>query len=124
MNSYKFTQLAAISGSLAVGLGAFGAHALKTQLTPYQLDIWQTGVFYQFVHTLLLLFVSRQNDWFINSPRLTKLSCWSLTIGIILFSGSLYLLALTSLKWVGIITPIGGLLFITSWLLLLMIKRK
>ena len=110
-----------ISGSffsmLAVILGAFGAHYLKNTLSEYSLSIFQTGVFYQFIHSLGILFItllSHSLDY-IN----LNLSVWFFILGIFLFSGSLYLLALTDVKWLGAITPIGGMFFILGWFTLI-----
>lgn len=112
-----FLLLAAISGFLAVGLGAFGAHGLKTKLTPDLLAVYRTAVEYQFYHTLALLAVGLlllhwpQNTWL-------KGSGWAFVAGMLIFSGSLYLLALTGTRWLGAITPIGGAAFLAGWLLL------
>ena len=122
MKAIHFTKVAAISGFLAVSLGAFGAHALKGHLNSYQLDIWQTAVFYHFVHTLLLLLLSLQNRWFEEQPKKLISACFATSVGIILFSGSLYLLAVLSIKWLGLLTPLGGLLFLLAWFLLFVIS--
>lgn len=101
----------------AVGLGAFGAHALKASLTAAQLTTWQTGNFYHSVHGLGLLLVG---VLMLQKPALTQLR-WvgvMILLGILLFSGSLYLLALTAHKWLGAITPLGGVSFIAAWVLL------
>ena len=115
-----FRKSACLSGALAVVLGAFAAHSLKHVLSEYETSIWQTAVFYQFIHTLLLLFVSFNPQF--SAAHLQKTCrnlCLMLVIGIILFSGSLYLIALTGVTKLGMITPIGGTLFIASWLYLL-----
>src|SRR5579872_6960139 len=100
--------------ALGVMLGAFGAHALKDRLDAYSLDVYQKAVFYHFIHALGILIVStlRMND----SARTTV--CALLLAGIVLFSGSLYLLALTGVRGLGAVTPFGGLAFIAAWLLL------
>jgi len=108
---------AAISGLLANALGAFGAHALKSKLTPAMLAAYQTGVQYQFYHSIALLLIGIllfhiQNTWF-------HLSGLAFMIGIVLFSGSLYALSISGIKWLGMITPIGGLSFILGWLCLI-----
>jgi uncharacterized membrane protein YgdD (TMEM256/DUF423 family) len=109
--------LAGISGMVAVGLGAFGAHALRAQLGPDALRAYQTGVEYQFIHTIALLFVALlcirypQQSWWAASG-------WLFTAGIVLFSGSLYLLATAGWRWLGPVTPLGGLSFILGWLCL------
>ncbi len=100
---------AALFGLSAVALGAFGAHALKpTLILNGSLDVWQTAVHYHFIHTLVLLFLA----WAEEIP------CWigtAFSIGIVCFSGSLYLLALTGAVWLGPITPLGGLAFLAGW---------
>jgi uncharacterized membrane protein YgdD (TMEM256/DUF423 family) len=106
----------------AVILGAFAAHALKGSLSEHSLGVFQTGVQYQFYHSLALLLLAviyRQ------SPQ--PMLLWSagfMLAGILLFSGSLYLLALTQQKWFGPVTPLGGLCFIVAWLLLIMASIK
>lgn len=106
----------AISGFLGVTFGAFAAHALKTKLSDYSLDIFHTAVTYQFFHTLALglclVFLEK------NLNRLLKLAASCFAGGIIFFSGSLYALALTDIKILGAITPIGGLFFLAGWGLL------
>ena len=106
-----------ISGSffsmLSVILGAFGAHYLKNTLSEYSLSIFQTGVFYQFIHSLGILFIALLSHSLDNINL--NLSIWFFISGIFLFSGSLYLLALTDVKWLGAITPIGGMFFILGW---------
>ena len=102
---------------LAVVLGAFGAHALKTRLGADLLGVYQTGVQYHFYHALGLLLVGIITHQF--PPSLwIKTSGWLMFAGILLFSGSLYILSLTSLRWLGAVTPVGGLAFILAWLCL------
>ena len=98
---------------MTVVLGAFGAHALKDQLSDYGKSIYEKGIFYQMFHSLaiLLTVILNQHLEGINF----SLSIWFFSLGIILFSGSLYILAVTQIKWLGAITPIGGLLFIAGW---------
>jgi uncharacterized membrane protein YgdD (TMEM256/DUF423 family) len=123
-----FIQLAAINGALAVMIGAFGAHALKARLTPELLSVYETGVQYHFWHTLALLAVGLLAFQLPDSRALIA-SGIAFIIGIILFSGSLYLLASTDIRQlgfmpVGLITPFGGMSFIIGWLLLLMSSFK
>lgn len=112
-----FLQFSAISGSLAVALGAFGAHALKNKLVASNtLDTYQTAVQYQFYHTLALLGIGLlalkyPSNWI-------NYSGYGMMIGIIIFSGSLYVLCFSGIKWLGAITPIGGLAFIAGWIFL------
>ena len=111
-----FLTLGSISGGLAVMIGAFGAHGLKDKLTEKMLANYMTGVEYHFYHTFALLAVGLLAMHF--QPRLLTASGWSFTIGILIFSGSLYAMAMTGITRLGAITPIGGLLFIAGWVLL------
>ena len=106
-----------IFASLSIILGAFGAHALKDQLSAYSLAIYEKAVLYQMFHSLgiLLLTAIAKNMDVLNF----SFSIWCFIVGIILFSGSLYILALTNIKWLGMITPIGGTLFIIGWFLVI-----
>ena len=98
----------------AVGLGAFGAHALKTRLSPEMLAVWHTGVEYHAYHALGLLAVGLVAGQLPES-MLLKWSGWLMLAGIVLFSGSLYALALSGERWLGAITPIGGAAFLAAW---------
>ena len=124
MKSKNIIVAAGIFGGLAVIFGAFGAHALKESLSVDQLTSYKTAVSYQFYHTFLLLALGIISK---NRPsRLLKIAAWLTIIGIIFFSGSIYLLTckdiigIQNLSWLGPITPVGGLLFIGSWLLLVL----
>ncbi|MEQ1745752.1 MAG: DUF423 domain-containing protein [Saprospiraceae bacterium] len=122
MNNTTFLRLAAISGTLAVTIGAFGAHGLKPHLDPYQIGIFEKGVQYQFIHTLALLGVALLWEKR-GAGRLLRWSGWLFVAGIVCFSGSLYLLACRDLLpfavgWAGPVTPIGGLCFVGGWALL------
>jgi uncharacterized membrane protein YgdD (TMEM256/DUF423 family) len=108
---------AAVSGCLCVALGAFGAHALRGRLSDYALGVFETAVQYQFYHSLALLGVGLLMLQLPGSALL-KSSAWLFFAGILFFSGSLYLLAFSGLRWLGAITPIGGLAFIGGWLCL------
>ncbi|MCC6759131.1 MAG: DUF423 domain-containing protein [Candidatus Omnitrophica bacterium] len=111
-----WAKVASLLLFLGVALGAFGAHALKDKLSPYAIDIFKTGVLYHMIHALGLFAVS----WASTQSQNPKIF-WSgllLTIGITLFSGSLYLLAMTGAKAFGAITPLGGLCFLAGWALL------
>lgn len=121
LNAKSFKLFAAISGLLAVGLGAFAAHGLKSSLSSYSLGIWQTAVFYQFVHTLVILQLSH----LVSSRLLIRSQTW-FALGIILFSGSLYVLALTGITKLGMLTPVGGVCLLIGWLYLIVniIKQK
>ena len=113
----KLLMLLGIAGAgLSVLLGAFAAHGLKDRLDPHALDVFQTGVQYQFYHSLGLILVGLSLAQLIESSALL----WSgrlFAVGIVLFSGSLYLVALLGIRWLGAITPFGGLAFIAGWVL-------
>ena len=104
---------AAVSGFLAVSLGAFAAHGLKQQITPEALAIWQTGVQYQMYHALALLAVGLLYQ--AHASKALKLSGLAFILGSFLFSGSLYVLAFGAPSIVGLITPFGGLSFLFGW---------
>ncbi len=112
----NFTSLGALLGALSVLLGAFGAHALRDRLDPAMLATFETGVRYQFLHAIALLFVGRAVH---DAPRRgATLAGVLFTIGIVLFSGSLYALAGTGVRLWGAVTPFGGVAFIVGWLAL------
>jgi len=101
---------------LAVAIGAFGAHALKPRLTEEMMQVYKTGVEYHFYHALGLFLIGiLSTTW---PSGWLNWSALLIGLGIILFSGSLYVMAITGIKWVGAITPIGGLSFISGWVLL------
>lgn len=111
-------RISALLGFLAVALGAFGAHGLKGVLEQYNTTaIWQTGALYHLVHSAVLLFVANREPF----PRL---SWWLFLVGIFIFSGTLYLLAVTNVRWLGAITPIGGLCLLGGWLTLAFQRRR
>ena len=104
--------------ALGVGLGAFGAHGLRNRLDAYSMSVYEKAVFYHFVHALgILLVASLARANAISTASETKV-CSLLSIGILVFSGSLYALAVSGIRALGAITPIGGLAFIAGWLLL------
>ena len=117
MGSRNILILAGISGALAVGLGAFGAHGLEPMLEAAgRVDTFETAVSYHFYHTLLLVGLGILNDKL--DDRFSGLAVIFVTAGIIIFSGSLYILCLTGVTWLGAVTPIGGICLIVGWLLL------
>lgn len=140
----KFLSIAAVSGILCVGLGAFGAHSLKEHLDESSLKTFETGVRYQFYHTFALLFVwlttrnqkekqkekQREKEKEGRNEKIINLSGYLFLIGIILFSGSLYIMSCSNLigigdqKWIGAITPLGGLSFISGWVCLLIYSLR
>lgn len=124
MNAKQILQLAGISGAIAVGLGAFGAHSLEALLIQNgRLDTFQTAVNYHFYHTLALLGIGVlaivKPDW-----KGISFAAWSMVLGILIFSGSLYVLSLTGITWLGAITPLGGLAFIFGWSSLVYLSFK
>ena len=113
-----FLAVAAISGALAVLLGAFGAHLLKQVIIPEMLEVYKTGVQYQFYHTFALLAVGILGRQY--PSGILKWSGYLFIAGITIFSGFLYLLAITGIKALGMIVPIGGLSLVAAWICLLM----
>src|SRR5882724_5909075 len=109
-----FLLLGAVLGFLGVALGAFGAHALRSRLSPEMLVVFETGVRYQMYHAFAVLVVAAAIGH-IGNTRLLSLAGWFFFAGILLFSGSLYTLALTGVGILGAVTPIGGLLFLIGW---------
>jgi uncharacterized membrane protein YgdD (TMEM256/DUF423 family) len=113
-----WSVLAAVLLAAAVMLGAFGAHGLRGRLDAYAMGIYEKAVFYHFVHALGLLLVSLMPRLGVLEPPAAGWTCGLMAAGIVLFSGSLYLLAVTGVRLLGAITPIGGVAFIAGWLLL------
>ena len=108
-----FMLIGSLAGALGVGFGAFGAHGLRGRLSPEMLAVFETGVRYQMYHAVALLalaaMMARFDGW------LFHLAGWAFVVGIVLFSGSLYALALTGVRVLGAITPLGGVAFIVGW---------
>ena len=121
--SRRFFLLAALLGALSVALGAFAAHGLKPRLEPALLANWETGVRYQFYHVFGLMAAA----WLLRQQpdsRWARWTGWLFLAGSLLFSGSLYVMALTGMRWLGMVTPFGGVAFITGWLLLALAARE
>ncbi len=118
-----FIILAAINAFLAVALGAFGAHGLEGRVSERMIEIWKTGVTYQMFHAGGLFVVALLMDRF-SSTGLLNGAGWSFLIGIILFSGSLYILTLSGVKILGAITPLGGVAFLIGWVLIIVAAVK
>ena len=112
-----FLSLGAIFGLLGVAAGAFGAHVLRGRLTPDDLQIFETAVRYQMYHALALLAVGLFSIRFASASATA--AGWCFLAGIVIFSGSLYLLVLSGARWWGAVTPIGGVGFLAGWLFLL-----
>lgn len=112
-----FIVLGSLNALLGVALGAFGAHGLKARVSPELLTVWQTGVLYHLVHALALLLIGILCQLMPDVP-LVRTSGWTLQLGILLFSGSLYVMVLTGMRGLGMITPLGGVAFLLGWLLL------
>ena len=128
INTSKFNRSAIVTGAalamLAVILGAFAAHGLKQMLAPYDLAIFETAARYQMYHAIALLIVGVLASMPQFTTRWLKLAAIVFVLGIVLFSGSLYLLALSGIRWLGAITPLGGVAFILGWLLLIVAGFK
>lgn len=118
-----FLILGAVNALIAVVLGAFGAHALKTRLSAELMAVYQTGIHYHLIHALGLLLVGLLATQLPASAYL-RWSGWLMMAGIALFSGSLYALSVTGLRWLGAITPVGGMAFILAWALFIMAALK
>ena len=117
MTSTVASRVAAASGLLAVVLGAFGAHGLKDLLAQNgTATIWDKAVFYHLIHAVMLFLLAERRVF-------PALAWWSFFTGIVIFSGSLYLLAVTNLHWLGAVTPLGGISFIIGWARLLLAVR-
>ncbi|HYC31523.1 MAG TPA: DUF423 domain-containing protein, partial [Gemmatimonadales bacterium] len=117
-----FFSLGAISAFLAVGAGAFGAHALRARLDPAMLAVFETGARYQMYHALGLLAVA----WAVTrwpGPWAGRAG-WLFVAGTVLFSGPLYALALSGVRWLGAITPLGGVAFLVGWICLALAARQ
>jgi uncharacterized membrane protein YgdD (TMEM256/DUF423 family) len=113
-----WVQMGGVLAFLGVALGAFGAHALRSRLSPDLQAIYETGVRYHLYHALALFVVAWLSET--RGSALVNLSGWTFVIGIVLFSGSLYLLSLSGLRGWGAVTPFGGVAFLAGWVLLVL----
>ena len=114
MNPATATRIAAATGLFAVALGAFGAHGLKDLLAQNgTAAVWEKAVFYHFIHAVMLFVLAERKEF-------PAVAWWSFFAGIVVFSGSLYLLAVTNLRWLGGVTPVGGLCLMAGWLALVL----
>ncbi|EQA45275.1 PF04241 family protein [Leptospira broomii serovar Hurstbridge str. 5399] len=105
--------LAAFFGFTGVAFGAFGAHGLKSILSPDLLTIFETGARYQLIHSVVLMILSLSNKW--SESKELRIGYWLILSGILIFSGSLYTLSITGIKILGAITPLGGIAFLLGW---------
>ena len=112
-----FVIIGSLSGFSGVALGAFGAHGLKARVSPEMLTVWQTGVQYHLVHALALLLIGILCQ-LLPEASLARSAGWMMLIGTLLFSGSLYVMVLSGVRALGMITPLGGVAFLIGWLLL------
>lgn len=109
INSAAASRIAAVAGLLAVALGAFGAHGLRHLLEQNGATvIWNKAVFYHFIHAVMMFVLAERKS-------VPAVAWWGFLIGIVIFSGSLYLLAVTNDRWLGALTPVGGVSFIVGW---------
>ena len=113
--SNVFIGLGAFSAFISVAAGAFGAHALKQVLDTDMLAVYHTAVDYQFFHSIGLIVIGALHK--ISPRRSHSIAAWAMLAGIIIFSGSLYILSISGIKWLGMITPIGGVCFLAAWLI-------
>ncbi|UBH13000.1 DUF423 domain-containing protein [Macrococcus armenti] len=116
-----FLIIGAINAMLAVALGAFGAHGLEGKLSEKYMDIWDKATTYQMYHALGIIAIAILSG---TTKMNLNTAGWFMTFGIVFFSGSLYVLALTQIKVLGAITPIGGVLFIAAWVMLMIAAIK
>lgn len=110
-----FLIFGSVFGALSVALGAFASHALQNKLTPRALEIWETGTKYQMYHALALVLVALLLTRLETSPTFLNVAGGAFIAGIVLFSGSLYALSLSSIKILGAVTPLGGVAFLIGW---------
>lgn len=114
----NWTALGSVLMALAVAAGAFGAHGLRNKLDAYSMSVYEKAVFYHFVHALGILLIAVLARTGAITPAGQGRAAWLLLIGILVFSGSLYALAVSGIRILGAITPIGGVAFIAGWLVL------
>lgn len=112
-----FVLLGSLNALLGVALGAFGAHGLKSRVTTEMLTVWQTGVFYHLFHALGLVLIGILCQ-LMPEASLVRIAGWMIMVGTVLFSGSLYVMVLSDVRALGVITPFGGVAFLIGWLLL------
>jgi len=118
-----FLILGSLNAFLGVALGAFGAHGLKTKVAPEMLTTWNTAVQYHLVHALGLLVIGMLCHLMPGVPSV-RAAGWLILLGVLIFSGSLYVMVLTGIRGLGMITPIGGVAFLIGWLLLALVGLR
>jgi uncharacterized membrane protein YgdD (TMEM256/DUF423 family) len=116
----KWVLIAALLGAAAIAAGAFGAHGLRARLEPEQVAAWSTAAHYQLIHSAVILALGLLE---IASERSVRVPASLFTVGVLLFSGSIYLLTAAGLRFLGPVTPLGGLTLIAAWLSLLLLAR-
>ena len=109
-----YVAVSAVFGALAVILGAFGAHGLESILSEDMLETYEVGVRYHFYHAIAAFVLAVAGGKLLEA-RSGRVAFWSFIVGVLIFSGTLYLLAITEIRWLGAITPIGGVAFIVGW---------
>lgn len=115
-----FFMIGTILAGISVALGAFGAHGLKKIVTPELLDTWEKAVRYQMFHALTFFALAWALTFWPEQAKLLTVGGWLFVAGVVLFSGSLYILVLSSAKWLGAITPLGGVAFVAGWICMLL----
>lgn len=114
----RFLILGTVMAFVSVALGAFGAHAVRDRISPAMLDVYKTGVQYHQIHALALVLVGLVARGQSSPSRLLNVAGWLFVTGILIFGGTLYTLALTGARWLGAVTPLGGLCFLCGWVCL------
>jgi uncharacterized membrane protein YgdD (TMEM256/DUF423 family) len=121
VNARTAATLGALFAGLAVAAGAFGAHALRNRLEPRDLEIFETAARYQMYHGLALLIAA----WLLDRGiAQAGMAAWGFTLGTLIFSGSLYLMVFTGMRWLGAITPIGGVAMLAGWVAVVLAARR
>ncbi len=116
MTPTRWFALGCVLAGAGIALGAFGAHGLRSRIPAERLAVYETGVRYHLVHALALLAVAWSAERLPARP--TEAAGWLFTAGVLVFSGSLYALAISGIRWLGAITPIGGVCFLSGWAIL------
>lgn len=123
MTQNQWLRVAGLIGFWGVAMGAFGAHVLSGYMAEPSLEVYDVGVRYHIIHSLAMLALSARPSSSAFPVAYTR-ACWAWLVGIILFSGSLYLLSITTVKWMGMITPFGGVALLLGWLVLVVPEKE